>query len=164
MKSTNFLKTIHKNAGGDLEKIFSTEDIQIQLDIVKTLYLSFTKNDVFLIERILKLYITEDKNSKLQGCSLITKACCIMLFKLQNVEHSLLIWEAKNSNTDTFASIDVQYMMGGGVKETLAFLEKKNNVAYEYAKKCFDLGELSKSNIEEMKWSISNFEDELYEN
>lgn len=65
----------------------------------------------------------------------ILKVCCMQLFAIGNVEDSLLIWRAKESDFDAYCYLDIQYTCGAGFNETKDFLVKQNTLE---AKKLLD--------------------------
>ena len=52
-----------------------------------------------------------------------------MLFSIGNVEDSVLIWKAKMINFDVGCMIDVEFLFGAGIKETLEYIAKKEDLA-----------------------------------
>lgn len=73
------------------------------------------------------------------------KLCAYLLYKLGQVEDSLLLWRAKNTNFDTLCGIDVQLLVGAGVEQTLAFLRTQDTeeaqAAIEYIEECVETGD-----------------------
>lgn len=101
---------------------------EIKSEFALELYQSHIVEDRPLIHYLLYQQIEELKKSWGVPCAL--KACTIILFKLRQAEDSIFIWEAKTCNSDTLFSIDVQLLLGAGVKETIAFLEKSTEVTH----------------------------------
>lgn len=56
----------------------------------------------------------------------ILKVCCMQLFYIGDVKDSLLIWDAKKSDWDAYAYLDIQYTCGAGLQETKDFLVEQN--------------------------------------
>ena len=56
----------------------------------------------------------------------ILKLSCIQLFSIGQVEDSLLIWRAKQSNFDAACYLDIQFLCGAGLDETKNFLSEQN--------------------------------------
>lgn len=73
------------------------------------------------------------------------RLCGLMLFKMGNVEDSVLLWQVKTLDFDTFCGLDVQMLVGGGVAETIAFLTNLANEsslkAAGYIQKCREAGD-----------------------
>jgi hypothetical protein len=56
------------------------------------------------------------------GDQFLMRLLCGLLFSLGQVEDSLLVWRAKQSNFDTHCGIDVAFLCGAGLEETKAYL------------------------------------------
>ncbi|MGB4776015.1 MAG: hypothetical protein WBP45_12630 [Daejeonella sp.] len=95
-------------------------DINIKFDLALKLYPDFTVNDRNLILYLLSLEI---ELYEAWGVPLSLKVCIIMLYKLGNVEDCKIIWQAKTINFDTMSSIDIEFLLGGGLSQTISFLE-----------------------------------------
>jgi hypothetical protein len=58
------------------------------------------------------------------------------------IEDSLEIWNAKNTDFDTYCYVDIQLVVFAGVNETLAYLEKEGSEnalrAHEYVSGCLE--------------------------
>ena len=78
--------------------------------------------DRALALHILKLYIKSHRDEE-AGMSDEIRLSAFMLYKIGNVEHAPLLWDAKQANFDTFCGLDVQLLVGAGVEETLDYLK-----------------------------------------
>jgi len=69
----------------------------------------------------------------------------LQLFSIGNVEDSLLIWDAKQSNFDTSIIVDIQTVCGAGLVETKEYLALLNDPsakeALEYLIECEQSGD-----------------------
>jgi hypothetical protein len=61
------------------------------------------------------------------------KLCAYLLFRLDHVEDSLLIWRAKATNFDTHCGVDVQLLVAAGVQETLNWLRQQESQDAQHA-------------------------------
>lgn len=60
--------------------------------------------------------------------------CALLLTQIGDVRDVLALWRAKNTDFDTGCAFDVQFLVGAGVQETLAFLARSDDpVAPEIA-------------------------------
>jgi hypothetical protein len=73
------------------------------------------------------------------------RRCAYLLYRLGNVEDSILLWKAKNINFDTYCGLDIQFLVGAGLTETLAYLEGKPDIddLVEYLLVCRDAGDFA---------------------
>lgn len=55
--------------------------------------------------------------------------CGLLLSQIGDVRDVLSLWRAKNTNFDTGCGFDVQFLVGAGVEETLAFLARSEDPA-----------------------------------
>lgn len=55
--------------------------------------------------------------------------CALLLFQLGRVEDVLPLWRAKHIDMDTGCGLDIQFLVGAGVDETLAFLAASSDPA-----------------------------------
>lgn len=73
------------------------------------------------------------------------RLCGLMLFKIGNVEDSVLLWQVKELDFDTFCGLDIQMLVGAGVDETIAYLKNLGDEsawkAAEYIQKCRESGD-----------------------
>jgi len=77
------------------------------------------------LPRIRQLLIDETTRGKQHnGNEALIKLFCIQLFAAANVEDSLLIWRAKQSNFNSGVGNDVQLMCGAGLKMTQDYLRE----------------------------------------
>ncbi len=51
------------------------------------------------------------------------RMCGLLLYKIGNVEDSLLLWEIKEIDMDTAGGLEVQMLTGAGVDETITYLK-----------------------------------------
>ena len=49
--------------------------------------------------------------------------CALLLYQIGDLEDVIPMWRAKNIDMDTSGGFDVQFMVGGGVSETLVYLQ-----------------------------------------
>jgi hypothetical protein len=70
----------------------------------------------------IQLATTNDPDTELM------KLCCVQLFGLACEEDILLIWEAKESCFDAACSLDIEFLCGCGLENTIAFLEKQHSL------------------------------------
>lgn len=79
----------------------------------------------------------DDRFENLYWCALLLSQCA----ELRDV---LALWRAKQTNFDTGANFDVQFLVLSGVKETLAYLAQSNDPdaskAASYIAACSDAG------------------------
>lgn len=72
-------------------------------------------------------------------------ACALLLFDLGAPEDALRLWEAKRLNMDLGVGIDVQFLVGAGVDETLDALSTDDSTAARaaaaYLQKCRAAGD-----------------------
>jgi hypothetical protein len=54
--------------------------------------------------------------------------CGLLLYQLGVVEDVILLWRAKHVNMDTGIGFDIQFLVGAGVDETLAFLKSTSTL------------------------------------
>jgi hypothetical protein len=94
----------------------------------------------YLLEQVMLSYRDE-----IWGVDDNLKLCAYLLFRIGNVEDSLLIWQAKSINFDTFCGLDIQLVIGAGKAETLSYLQALASEdaikAVEYIKKCDKAGD-----------------------
>ena len=104
---------------------------------------SVSTSDRELARYILKLYIASHQGD--WGMSDDIRLSAFLLFKIGNVEDSLLIWQAKECNFDTFCGLDIQLTVGAGVEKTIAYLKNLNDssaaAAAAYITECRDSGD-----------------------
>jgi hypothetical protein len=60
------------------------------------------------------------------GTPIALKALAFLLYRNGAVEDAPLIWRAKASNFDCFASLDIELVAGAGPETTIAFLESQD--------------------------------------
>ena len=73
---------------------------------------------------ITKLYIkfyTEEPNEFDYDWNDPFRMCGLLLYKIGNVEDSLLLWQIKEIDMDTAGGLEVQMLTGAGVDETIAY-------------------------------------------
>lgn len=80
-------------------------------------------SDIVRIREFLVKHSTLERESQGTGDTTLMKLLCFQLFNHGSVEDSRLIWNAKHSSWDSSCSIDLEFALGGGVSETLAFLK-----------------------------------------
>lgn len=85
------------------------------------------KPDSKYAEQIRKIIYQEINDEERESNELL-KLGCIQLFAIGNVEDSLLIWEAKESNFDAHCYIDIELVCGAGLNETKEFLAEQDSV------------------------------------
>jgi hypothetical protein len=79
----------------------------------------------------------------------LLRVLLVQLFSIGKVEDSLLIWQAKCIDFDTFSGMDVQYMCGAGLAETKSHLLHVNaseldaSAAYDYLCDCETSGDFA---------------------
>lgn len=76
---------------------------------------------------------------------------CYLLGKHNHVEDCLKIWEAKETDFDSYCGIDIQLMMFAGVSKTIAFLESQTSElaqrALKYVKDCDRAGDFTELDV-----------------
>lgn len=72
------------------------------------------------------------------------RLCGLLLFKIGNVEDSVLLWQVKTLDFDTYAGLDTQMLVGAGIDETIAYLKSLNS---ESALKAVDNIEMNRANF-----------------
>jgi hypothetical protein len=75
------------------------------------------------LRRLLRDQTEKERRSQGKGNTEIMRILCVHLFLGGHTEDSLLIWRAKNSSMDSDASIDIQFLCGGGLDATVEFME-----------------------------------------
>lgn len=82
----------------------------------------------------------------------ILRLSCSQLFAIGEVEDSLLIWRAKQSNFDAACYLDIQFLCGAGLEETKTFLLNQNTSestkALEYLIDCEEGGDFDGFTVE----------------
>lgn len=68
-------------------------------------------------------------NNYIEGSSEYLRVLCGMLFCIGNVEDNVLIWQAKMINFDVGCMIDIEFLFGAGIKETLDYIAGKEELA-----------------------------------
>ena len=91
------------------------------------------------IESQLNMVFEGDPDAELGRCLVA------QLFSIGAVEDSLVIWRMKSSGFDCACGIDVQFVCGAGVDETIRFLEQSNDPdaaeALDYLRGCIGSGD-----------------------
>lgn len=71
--------------------------------------------------------------------------CGLLIYQLGITEDIIALWRAKNLNFDTACGFDVQFLVGGGVEETLDYLDRADQPdgkqAASYLTKCAEVGD-----------------------
>ena len=87
--------------------------------------------------------IRKEPNGRMPAEDLML-ACYILALHHQ-IEDSLKIWEAKNTDFDTYCAVDIQLVPFAGVKETIAFLKiqstEEGKQALDYVTDCAKCGD-----------------------
>lgn len=55
--------------------------------------------------------------------------CALLLSQIGDLEDVLRLWHAKHTTFDTYCAFDIQFLVGAGVTETLAFLVASDDPA-----------------------------------
>lgn len=76
------------------------------------------------IRNLLGEHAEKERREQGTGDTELMKLCCVQLFANGDVSDSLRIWKAKSSSMDADASIDVQLLCGGGLRETKVYLKQ----------------------------------------
>ena len=104
--------------------------------------------DVGAEDRNIALFLLHDEaraHESSDGYSDELGKCAYMLFLIGNVEDSLAIWRAKQTNFDTSCGVHVQLLVGAGLESTLTFLrassEEDAQNAAAYIEECRAAGE-----------------------
>jgi len=79
--------------------------------------------------REIKELLEFEINNYIEGSSEYLRVLCGMLFCIGNIEDSVLIWKAKMINFDVGCMIDVDFIFGAGIKETLDYISDKQEFA-----------------------------------
>lgn len=67
---------------------------------------------------------------------------CYILGLHQQLSDCLLIWNAKNTDFDSYCGVDIQLVVFAGVEKTIAYLESiEAKDALEYVTECKDAGD-----------------------
>lgn len=85
-----------------------------------------------LIRYITKLYIKfyKEPNRLDYDWNDPFRMCGLLLYKIGNVEDSVLLWQVKELDFDTAASLEVQMLTGAGVDETITYLKSLDDEFY----------------------------------
>jgi hypothetical protein len=71
----------------------------------------------------------------------------LSLYKIGDVEDAPLLWEAKRVDFDTHCGLDVQFLVGAGVGQTLAYLKDVGGeqalAAAKYIEDCRGTGDFN---------------------
>ena len=71
--------------------------------------------------------------------------CAFLLWRVGDLGDVMLLWRAKHTNFDTGCGLDIQFLMGAGVDETISYLQRQTDVdsrdALEYILKCKAAGD-----------------------
>lgn len=82
----------------------------------------------------------------------ILKLSCAQLFAIGQVEDSLLIWRAKQSDFDAACYLDIQLLCGAGLEQTKAFLSNQDTPeakeALKYLLECEEAGDFDEFTVE----------------
>jgi hypothetical protein len=143
MTINTILKTFNKDKIIS-DKIIDSIKNDRELRIAFINYFRQNKNREFALALLDKfISIRQDPNSKMPAENLMF--ACYILGLHNNIEDSLKIWEAKNTDFDTYCGLDIQLVPFFGVKETIEFLSKQTTKegkkAFEYVNKCSECGD-----------------------
>ena len=109
-------------------------------------YLLTSPNREFTIALLNKV-IEKRKNSEEDGNGDNIMFACYLLGIHGHIEDSLLIWQAKTVDFDSYAYVDIQLVVFAGVDKTLKYFEtlktQESSKAIEYIKGCSDAGDFN---------------------
>lgn len=88
------------------------------------LYKNVTAADRDLVLYITNLYVNfyKEPNGFDYEFNDPFRMCGLLLYKIANVEDSLLLWQIKEIDMDTGCGLETQMLTGAGVDETIAYL------------------------------------------
>ena len=97
-------------------------------DVCEELNKTVSAADRELVRYITKLYIKFYKEPNGLDYDWLDpfRLCGLLLYKIGNVEDSVLLWQVKELDFDTAAGLEVQMLTGAGVDETIAYLKSLN--------------------------------------
>lgn len=71
--------------------------------------------------------------------------CGLLLYRIGDVNDSTLLWDAKNTDFDTYCGFDIQYLVGAGIDDTIEHLklqqDEKSKEALHYIMECKNSGD-----------------------
>lgn len=125
------------------------ENDKLRIEIVK--YLIEEPNRGFSL-KILEKVVEKRKNGNYElGDNENIMFSCYLVGLHNNIEDSLLIWNTKNVDYDTFCGLDVQLVVFGGVDNTLEYLKTINSMesekASDYLNTCNKAGDFDELDV-----------------
>lgn len=152
------------------------DQAQYRLKLIRLLFESESSSDID--QKLLRLIVEQELSSLRSswGTPLALKGSVILLSQLSDITDVPLLWEAKTANFDTFSSIDVQLLVGGGVERSIDFLKeyemthvltkvRRDDNEGMSASAYLEAGQRS-GDFKELTWHresiISNFRDDLF--
>jgi hypothetical protein len=147
-----------------IDNTLTDEQVSIVLADLRTdavNYLQTNPNRKFAIA-LLDNVIDKRKNSEEEGNGDNIMFACYLLGIHGQLEDSLLIWQAKNTDFDSYAYVDIQLVVFAGVDKTLRYLDslktEESTKAIKYIKDCSDAGDFDELenyfSKEELPWWI----------
>ena len=132
------------------------DDARFRYSVCEVLLKTPTVVDRMLSRYILRLYIQSHGNGN-WGMSDDIRLCAFVMYKIGNVQDVPLLWEAKCANFDTFCGLDIQMLVGGGVDETIAYLntvgDDEARKAVEYIEGCREAGDFNSLHKYAEEWN-----------
>lgn len=115
-------------------------------DVCEQLNKTISAADRDLARYITKLYIKfyQDSNGLDYDWLDPFRLCGLLLYKIGNVEDSVLLWQVKELDFDTACGLEVQMLTGAGVDETISYLRSLGN---ESTLKAAELIEANRDNF-----------------
>ena len=103
---------------------------------------SYRSFSVALLNKIIAK--RKDSNNEIGSADNIMFACYLVGLCKQ-LEDSLLIWQAKKADFDTYCSVDIQLVVFAGVSKTVLYLKslgtEESSEAETYLQECWEAGD-----------------------
>lgn len=119
-------------------------DEQFRYAVCLELNKSVGEVDRPLAQYILRQYIESHRDED-AGMSDELRLSALVLSKIGSVEDAPLLWEAKTVNFDSYCGLDIQFVVGAGVRETLDYLKASGGeqllAAVKYIEDCQATGD-----------------------
>ena len=145
MNAKEFVKLARQSIPNlpDANTLALLNDESFRAEVCDEINKSVSASDRELSRHILKLDTASHQGD--WGMSDDMRLSAFLLFKIANVEDSLLIWQAKESNFDTFCGLDIQLTVGAGIDETITYLKSLSDesalAAATYIEECRNAGD-----------------------
>ena len=78
--------------------------------------------DLDEIRALLREQTERERRAQGEGDTELMKQCCVQLFNSGDIDDALLVWSAKEASFDAACSIDIELLLGHGLKATKAHL------------------------------------------